>query len=140
MPTRYTIKINPNFVEDYRALGDRRMANTTLEKTPFPIQKDVFMTAVALGYNKNKQKDLPSNTHELFNNSVFSDQDVAVLRALFLEKNKLEITKDLEDLKSVFQQAERWAEAGFRYLKAKTIRESSDDNIYCLVDMINEQK
>ncbi len=61
MPIRYTIKINSKFIEDYRALGDRNMSNTTFEKTPFPIQKDVFMMAVALGYNNNKQKNLTPN-------------------------------------------------------------------------------
>ena len=133
-----SVRINPRFIEDYRNLGDRRKVGGKLEKTPFPLQKDVFMMAVALGFTNNKEKPLPPKSHDLFRSTTFEDQDMAVLRALFIAKNNMSIDNELENDDIIIKQAERWAEQGFKYLKAQTIRESLQDNIYCVVDMINE--
>jgi len=129
------VKINPKKVEDYNYLGGR---SRNFLKGPFPTMKDVFMMAVAYGFKNDKEKSLPKPPHDLFREDVFSQQDIAVLTALYISKHGMTIDESITDIEKVIRQAEKWAEGGFSLLRQNTMGDGDQDNIFSMVDLINE--
>ncbi len=135
---RIRIRINPQFLEDYDTLGKR--GNTNYEDCPFQIQKDVFMMATTCGFFKYQQEDLPSITHDLFGTEVLDELDIASLTAMYMKYNAMDIEGTLKDQEQIIKQAEKWAEAGFKWLKIYIIGDYDQANMYSLCDWLRDEK
>ena len=130
-----SIRVNKRFLSDYDILGHSKNKDRT--KRPFEIRKDVFMAAVALGYVENNSTPLPSGgTEDLFRTYTFTMEDSAILRALYLRKNKMQFNEEYND-DNILRQAMEWAEGGFDVLRLMTISEDSLSNLDCIADKIN---
>lgn len=130
------VKVNKRFLPDYDILG--KSANKDRTKRPFKIRKDVFMSAVALGYLENSSISLPSGgAEDLFRTSVFTIEDTAILRALYLKKNKMQFNENYTD-DNIIKQAMEWAEGGFVSLRQLTIADGDLSNLDCIGDKIKE--
>lgn len=128
------VRVDYDKLEDYDTLGHSK--STNFEKTPFPIRKDVFMMAATCGFLKNIEKELPKNTSDLFRSGTFQDHDIAAMQTMCIAYNKMEIDDKVLSLDYIIRQSEKWAQAGFKYLKVYTIQDSGLDNLYSLCDWI----
>ena len=128
------VKVNARFLPDYDILG--KSGNKDRTKRPFKIRKDVFMSAVALGYLENNSTPLPpGKTEDLFRTGQFTMEDTAVLSALFLKKNKMQFDENYND-ENILKQAMEWAEGGFASLRILTIANGDYSNLDCISDEI----
>ncbi len=134
---RRLIHINKKFLETYDRLGAAHGDDP--KDCPFPIRKDVFMMAVTWGFLKNQSEDLPTGkdaVHDLFGNETFSTTDQAILTALYIIYKENDIEAALADEIGLYNQAERWAEAGLKWLEINIIHDTDQANLYSLCDWI----
>lgn len=76
------IYIDESVIEIYRQL--RIGTNTQPEESPFETFKDIFMLATCLGYNSGQRSKLPSGNKHDIRVSVFTQNDLALLKAIAL--------------------------------------------------------
>ncbi len=138
---RRTLRINFKFLGDYDLLGAAHSADP--KDSPFPIRKDVFMMAATWGFLKNQYEDLPSGkgaTHDLFKEEQFTETDKAAITAMYISHNNMHIEKALSDESGKYDQAERWAEAGLKWLKIHILHDTDQANIYSLADWVTGEE
>lgn len=98
----------------FRDLSDRSSENP--EMAPFPLMKDVFMWAVALGVRNGKRLPLEGGRTQIFRwDQLSQDLDVPVLKSLAVAETGEVETLIHED--QVLRIAEEYANAGIRELK-----------------------
>jgi dnd system-associated protein 4 len=98
----------------FRDLSDR--SNENPEMAPFPLMKDVFMWAVALGVRNGKRLPLEGGRTQIFRwDQLSQDLDVPMLKALAVaETGEVEVL--LHD-DQVLRIAEEYANTGIRETK-----------------------
>ena len=102
----------------YKDLSERAGENP--EAAPFPLMKDVFMWAMALGVKANERRQLSGGRTQIFRWDQFSqDLDVPVLRAIAIAE-----TEDVEVLmqeERILRIAEEYANAGIREISNEIV-------------------
>jgi hypothetical protein len=140
MANRILVRINSDFLEDYDRLG-KNQKNKNFENSPFQIRKDVFMLAATCGFLKDQEEELPNNAHDLFSTTTLTKHDLAALKAMYINKNNMDIENALESDEKIIRQAERWAEAGLKHIKMRLFETTNPlPPIYILSDWITDDE
>lgn len=114
---RDRVSIDAEAHELYRTL-------TTGDESPFKTMKDLFMTAVCLGYHINKRVPL-ARRQQIFAWTIFSPQDdIPLLRALAIAATgDVKVLLDQGELLTI---AEEYANGGISVIEQKLVREPGD--------------
>ena len=105
------VSIDDSVMEIYRALTD----SDDLEQSPFQTYKDVFMFAVALGFQNGLRRPLPGGKKSTIRRDVFTDPDIAFLKALAIaETGDVQVLAHFGEILTI---AEEYAQAGIFELK-----------------------
>ena len=127
------VLMSESVMDVYRLLkGD---ANSEPEQSPFETYKDIFMLAACLGFRAGRRQSLPSGSKHDIRTSVFTEGDMAVLRAIAIAN-----TGDVEVLNregEVLRIAEEYAHSGIYDVKTYLLDESGQP-LWNLVNLINE--
>ena len=118
----------------FRDLSDRSSENP--EMAPFPLMKDVFMWAVALGVRNSKRLPLEGGRTQIFRwDQLSQDLDIPTLKALAVaETGEVQVLLH-ED--QVLRIAEEYANAGIREAKDELV-EQPGQPLWNLTNTIRE--
>lgn len=139
--SRTKVRIDKEFLEIYDELGTGKQSRK-FNLSPLPIRKDVFMLAMTMGFLKGQEEEIPSGqSHDLFETTTFTKEDIACIIALYLAHNQMDIENYIEDDdREILDQAEKWAQAGLKWVRIKILMDSDQSNIYSLCDWIISDK
>lgn len=110
--------IDEAVIDIYRELTD----GSNVEQAPFRTHKDVFMLAVALGFQRGTRRSAPSHSKHTIRKEVFTDLDYHLLKAIAIAT-----TGDVEVLMrqgEVLTIAEEFAQVGIHEVKSNLMEQA----------------
>ena len=113
------VLIDESVMDIYRAL--RTDGDMQVEQAPFSTYKDIFMMAACLGFRSGRRSSLPGKAASDIRESVFSESDLAVLKAIAIaDSGDVEI---LSRPGEVLRISEEFAQTGIHDLKGNLLHE-----------------
>jgi dnd system-associated protein 4 len=96
----------------YKELTD----GSSLEQAPFQTMKDVFMLAVALGFQKGSRRPAPSGSKVTIRKDVFKENDILLLKAIAIaETGDVDVLTRENEILAI---AEGFAQSGIHDIKS----------------------
>lgn len=127
------VQIDEAVIEIYKDLTGSESRDRDIEQTPFETYKDVFMFAVALGYENGTRRPLSGGKKHTIRRDVFSENDLAFLKALAItETGDVQVLGRFGEILTI---AEEYAMGGITNLTL----DSKDPyySLWKLIDMIS---
>jgi dnd system-associated protein 4 len=110
------VAIDESVIEVYKDLTGTDSKDNDIEQTPFETYKEVFMFAVALGFEHGERRPLSGGKKHTIRREVFSDSDLAFLKALAIaETGDVQVLGRFGEILTI---AEEYAHGGLSNLKA----------------------
>jgi dnd system-associated protein 4 len=130
--------IDESVIEIYNELREdvKDKAQLSLERSPFPTLKDIFMLSAAFGFKKRGRKKLPTGKKTTIRLEVFTESDIALLKSLAISET--EDIKVLGNMSEILTIAEEYAHSGIFELKDLLIDQGGKP-LWNLVEILNDR-
>ena len=128
-PRSERVSIDETVIYIYKALTE----DQNMEQSPFRTMKDVFMLAVALGYQKKTRRTCSSGSKHTIRKEVFSEQDIILLKAIAIATtDDIGILSRPADILNI---AEEYAQVGIHDVKAYLLDQTGRP-LWNMVDLL----
>lgn len=130
------VQIDESVMDIYRTLNRSMREEADVEQAPFETYKDIFMFAAVLGFSADREEVLPPGKKTTIRLEVFSEDDLALLKALAVAKTGG--VDALVSIGEILTIAESYAHGGIHELRAFLLDQGGLP-LWNLVDLVQSQ-